>query len=838
MAKNHNKNLKIISFLLLSLTLLTIVSATTQCSNGIDDDGDGLVDALVELTNDNTQKSFGNTAPGTISTLIKQNSNYDLTCSKTRGYGGILRSNSNGWSEAISESQLHGTADKVCNILGYKKAVDAGCHDSERSWKYPNGKCNYDSPGDNCVFYWDGTKFVSTSSGSNKKVYSWITDLTCEGKLAACSDGIDNDGDGKIDSDDDGCASDDDNSEEKHDPDCDSPQDNDEEAPDCSRDSDCGTNHNSQNFCEGNTIYYNSYTYDCSYGSCEQDVTKVEVTSCEYGCQDATCKNRELTECEDSIDNDNDDLTDSDDPGCWNNANDPNSYNPNLDDESRSDSVCSRNSDCGTNGWVFGTENCNSNNVYLNYQYNECENAGQGNSYCSANILNFLKEDCGTNYNSENFCEGNTVYYNTYTNGCSSGNCEKEITKVEVTYCEYGCQNGICQNLDLTECEDGIDNDNDGQTDSNDPGCWNNPNDPNSYNSNLDDESRSDSVCLIDTDCGANMWIIGTNNCNNNNVFANFRSNSCENAGQGNSYCSFSLLNLIKEDCGADTCEDPSETYCDGSSVYYNQECQEMGCESRSCFNRAETRKTKVADCDNGCTDGQCNGFTDEEGPVIILLNPLDSTTQHSEIEFNFTSTDESAIKSCSLIVNGNTEESSNTISTGTNSFKYTPSQVNTNYTWKITCLDVYDNKGESETRNFFYTGRYCAQDTDCGETTTNLICQGDDVIREIVTPSCEGDNTCSFTTTHEFVKECNDRCLNGHCLSDKKEKKKDPIIRKTTKSPLTLEFNNTIPAQILLTSELTYKKTQSINWWNILFILLVAGIILLILLIIYAMLK
>jgi hypothetical protein len=193
------------------------------CDNGIDDDGDGLIDGLVELSRDNNlQESFGNTAPGTISTLIAQNSEYDLKCPLTGSYGGILRSNTNGWSENIAEANLHVTTEKVCNILGYYDAVDAGCHDGERSGLYPSGKCNYHTPNNNCVFFWDGSTFQYTNSNSAKRVHSWITDLVCKGKIPECSDGKDNDGDGKIDyPEDNGCATPDDNNELRHDDDCD-----------------------------------------------------------------------------------------------------------------------------------------------------------------------------------------------------------------------------------------------------------------------------------------------------------------------------------------------------------------------------------------------------------------------------------------------------------------------------------------------------------------------------------------------------------------------------------------------------------------------------------------
>jgi len=194
------------------------------CDDGLDNDGDGLIDSLIELNPDNNEQNTFEGDPHEIKDLIDPKTDFNFYCPLGgANTGPILRSQTNGWSESITPDKLHQTAHKACNLLGYREAVDAGCTAS-------NGMCNYHSPEDNCVFYWDGSQWLYTNAGGWwKGQNSWITDLQCEGRLAACSDGVDNDGNGLIDMADPGCDNPDDGSEIPHDPDCPAPA-----TPECS----------------------------------------------------------------------------------------------------------------------------------------------------------------------------------------------------------------------------------------------------------------------------------------------------------------------------------------------------------------------------------------------------------------------------------------------------------------------------------------------------------------------------------------------------------------------------------------------------------------------------
>ncbi len=105
-----------------------------------------------------------------------------------------------------------------------------------------------------------------------------------------------------------------------------------------------------------------------------------------------------VPECRDNNDNDFDGLVDSEDPGCWDDLENPSSYNPELDDESRGGIECSLNSECGVNGLV-GDRFCQGNDVYQDYRTHVCNNPGTGLSNCGFNDAAQKVDEC--NYGCE-----------------------------------------------------------------------------------------------------------------------------------------------------------------------------------------------------------------------------------------------------------------------------------------------------------------------------------------------------------------------------------------------------------------------------------------------------
>jgi len=204
-----------------------------QCGDGIDNDQDGLIDGYRELDPNNTEvyllapqydfrgvieatvnfKKFpGMTAPGkvTVGTSVQD--------------AGILRSvdSADVWTNTGNDNPgtvLTDGLTGVCRVLGYRDYVSSTCRDSERSSRYPNGKCNFHSPEDNKMWRFVNGNFVSEDA-TMKYRKTYVSSIQCRTRLAACNDGWDNDGDGKIDLNDDGCANAKDDSELKHDPKC------------------------------------------------------------------------------------------------------------------------------------------------------------------------------------------------------------------------------------------------------------------------------------------------------------------------------------------------------------------------------------------------------------------------------------------------------------------------------------------------------------------------------------------------------------------------------------------------------------------------------------------
>ena len=114
----------------------------------------------------------------------------------TGGSGGGFRWNDNG-------TPHYPTLNKVCEILGYSRYVRSTCLDKERSHRYRHGKCNYHSPSDDELTWFDPGRDNFTWRGARPKYgNTWIATITCADPLNPCNDGIDNDGDGLIDGDD------------------------------------------------------------------------------------------------------------------------------------------------------------------------------------------------------------------------------------------------------------------------------------------------------------------------------------------------------------------------------------------------------------------------------------------------------------------------------------------------------------------------------------------------------------------------------------------------------------------------------------------------------------
>ncbi len=228
-------------FSLIAISLISTNALAQACRDGIDNDGDGMTDALIfSPAGNGGAVTVGNGDPYFLKDLYVGEAN-------RRGFGGLSTRDVMLYDQA--------TANIYCHWIGYQYADSLICNS-------PNyGRCGFRNPGDNILHRWNGFGFSQDPANNNN---TWLVSFRCVNKIAACKDGLDNDGDGRVDSQDSGCVNGDDNSELVH-------------------DSACGTDPN---------------------------------------------RNSELEECSDGVDNDRNGVADRNDPACWAQAGNPNSYDP------------------------------------------------------------------------------------------------------------------------------------------------------------------------------------------------------------------------------------------------------------------------------------------------------------------------------------------------------------------------------------------------------------------------------------------------------------------------------------------------------------------------------
>ncbi|MBI3631371.1 MAG: hypothetical protein HY219_00700, partial [Candidatus Staskawiczbacteria bacterium] len=197
--------------------------------------------------------------------------------------------------------------------------------------------------------------------------------------------------------------------------------------------------------------------------------------------------------------------------------------------------ACNSDSACGTNGFTDGPY-CQGNNIYQNYKTYTCNNPGTANSSCSNSIVPQLKATCAGNQTCSNgacvnvniacstnsqcgtngftgglFCMANNVYqsYKTYTcnnPGAANSYCSNLTTPQLKTVCSGNqtCSNGSCANVNI--------------------------------------------ACFANTDCG-NSGYTGGSFCQNNSVYKNYKTYTCNNPGTANSSCSDSVAPQLKSMC-------------------------------------------------------------------------------------------------------------------------------------------------------------------------------------------------------------------------------------------------------------------------------------------------
>lgn len=264
---------------------------------------------------------------------------------------------------------------------------------------------------------------------------------------------------------------------------------------------------------------------------------------------------------------------------------------------------CTKNSDCGTDGFI-GFASCSSNDLFQTFRVWKCNNPNSTSSFCSKNDSLMLKQDCGEDFCEDfglNYCKGNNVYHNKscFEKGCSDNACfsKSKFTEELVKCCPNGCSNGEC----ISECP---------CTPWVDAGCDNGCGEGyrkqirNCTNKNCEEErcipdSSCRVICSKNSDCGSD-GVINSPFCSNNDLFQTNRTWKCVNPNTSSSFCNKTDKLVLKQDCGEGSY---SENFCYDNDVY--RTFTDRGCLGNACFENSI--KQKVEECENGCSNGECN---------------------------------------------------------------------------------------------------------------------------------------------------------------------------------------------------------------------------------------
>ncbi|MBS3079258.1 hypothetical protein J4218_04005 [Candidatus Pacearchaeota archaeon] len=756
-----NIKLIILVFLIL-IGSMSFVNAVTICATGQNSSGS---------FNPNNGEVFdiGNSFNG-IYNFVKSKASIG-TCPLSGGGNAMFLAYAEWYtgqcSTSLSVSQLDPTVTKICNLAGYRDPYTWSSY-----FNADGGRCNYHSPDNDCLWYWNGNSF-QYMDGEPEYIKRWITALKCINRLPQCNDGKDNDGDGKVDYPADlDCTSKNDDNEGVHcvvcasNADC---NDNNNRTEDicinpgtaqstcqhnyvrCASNTDCGTDGFTGNlFCQGNGIFQNYNSFICSNpgtnsSSCSNIVTPMLKSSCSQGqiCSNAQCI---TTQCSNGIDDDIDGFIDSQDPGCWNNINDANTYNPLLNNESSAGITCFTNAQCGRDDYVEN-KYCQNGSVYQDYKSFTCLNPGLGGSSCSSITSPRLVQGC--------------------TKGCSSGTC-----------LQFTCySNSDCNDNDVYTVDE----------------C-NNPGTSQSYCNN----TRVN--CVNDNDCGFTGFF-GTEFCSSNDVFKNFKTSRCVNPGTKQSNCQVTTAPTFLIDCGDSSCGSFGTNYCktDGN-VYHQKTCNDKGCSNGTCFSTFRVDEQLVQTCSKGCSNGQCrpecasNADCNDNNSNTqdICLNP---GTQQSVCQHNIVGCNADSDCGTSRFLNQLTCQNGNVFDSYIIFMCMNPG------TGTSSCMNHTESRQVTNCTNGCQNGMclegQCTVDSDChADYASSKYCISNSVYEDFHNYSCSTSHVCSENISKRLVETCDYRCRDGAC----RDKTSGSLIEEETSetSPLILVENDSDRMKII----------------------------------------
>jgi hypothetical protein len=149
------------------------VCLTHQCSMG---------------TDNNDTETFGGSPFSLASDIASRIASRRLPFRGMRAGLPIVRSRGtsgggNDWDDD-SGTPERDALDAICGLFEYRAYVSSTCRDTERSGRYPNGKCNFHSPGDNEHQSLNAVTGRFTVEGADPKYEkTWLSSITCVGKI-------------------------------------------------------------------------------------------------------------------------------------------------------------------------------------------------------------------------------------------------------------------------------------------------------------------------------------------------------------------------------------------------------------------------------------------------------------------------------------------------------------------------------------------------------------------------------------------------------------------------------------------------------------------------------
>ncbi|MEE9525778.1 MAG: cellulase family glycosylhydrolase [Candidatus Woesearchaeota archaeon] len=211
------------------------------------------------------------------------------------------------------------------------------------------------------------------------------------------------------------------------------------------------------------------------------------------------------------------------------------------------DVECYSDSECGTDAWL-NNEYCSGNEIWDTYRTNTCSNPGTASASCSYSDVDQSKQTCG------DLCENATCVgvecYNDAECGTDSwiGSESCNVDDVWQDYREYSCLNpgtasASCSSSDVYQekevCSD-----------------------------TCSSGSCITVACYSDSECGTDSYV-GSESCNVDDVWQDYRSYTCSDAGTALASCGYSDDYQEKEIC-VDTC---SAGICVGIVCYSDSDC-------------------------------------------------------------------------------------------------------------------------------------------------------------------------------------------------------------------------------------------------------------------------